>query len=81
VVSLLSAGHSKRAGSETDARRSSIVLRSAAACSFEIRRVTGISELNAGSPRSRARSANARRIVSVMRWTLAADPKPSFARS
>ena len=65
VVSVPSAGHSNEVGEEIDARFSAIVLRSAAAYSFEISRSTGMSLTNAGSPRQRARSAKARRSASA----------------
>ena len=81
VVSWPTGGHSKESGPETEARWGPIVARRRAAYGFDVNLATGIDRLKSGSPRKRARSAKARRIVSAIRCTLAAEPWPAARRS
>ncbi len=77
VVSELSAGHSNDSGDETEARSAWIVLRRAAAYSFETRRSTGMPFTTSGSPRKRTRSANARRMASLTVCTKSEELAPN----
>ena len=58
-----------------------MVFRSVSPYSFEIRRSTGMFVTKSGSPMYWARSANARRIDSVMRCRFLAEPYPFALRS